>query len=71
MTEGWLEEEKQTPCWVQSPTQGLISGLWGHDLSQNQQSDASWATQAPLYANDSYLNVYLGESNRQYELHVT
>ena len=26
--------EKQAPCWVGSPTQGVIPGPWGHDLSR-------------------------------------
>ena len=35
------ESLKQTPCWMWSLTQGLISQLWDHDLSQNQELDFS------------------------------
>lgn len=34
------ESLRQTLGWVRIPTQGSISPSWGHDLSQNQESDA-------------------------------
>ena len=36
----WRENLKHTPCWAWSLTQGLISWLWDHDLSWNQELDA-------------------------------
>ena len=39
--EGKGENLKQTPCWMQSPTQDLISGPWDHDLSWNQELEDS------------------------------
>lgn len=49
--EGERENLKQTLLCAQSPTWGLISQYWVHDLSQNQELEESLtdcATQAPL-----------------------
>lgn len=35
------ESDKQTPCWARSPIWGTISQPWDHELSQNQELDAS------------------------------
>ena len=49
--QGEREGKSQTGSTLSvSPTEGLISQLWDHDLSQNRESDTSltdWATQAP------------------------
>ena len=42
------ENSKQTPHWAQSPTWGLISQPWDHDLSWNQESD-SQPTESPIH----------------------
>ena len=48
--EGEREREKQIPHWTESPTQGLISGPWGHDLNWRQTFNQLSHPGAPLMA---------------------
>ena len=58
--EGQREREnlKQAPSPAWSPTQGLMSQPWYHDLSQNHESDA-YLTELPTYPHTVLFYIYV------------